>query len=65
MLTPEQIADGWIEHDGNPIGKYLYMDTPVIFRSGKEGTRKHGWFIWDAEAPLHSDIIAYKPEPTP
>lgn len=64
MLTPEQKAAGWIEHDGGPVGRYVPMDEQVLFRSGKVGSRMHGWAIWHDLAPMHNDIIAYR-EPKP
>lgn len=60
MLTPEQIADGWIAHDGGlcPVP----LDTTVTAKSARGGlfgaalTARADVLIW-------RNIIAYRPEP--
>lgn len=65
MLTPEQIAEGWIEHDG---GEECPSDIPMQImlvdgsRSG-HGISGRSW-RWGRSTPIHPyDIIAYRPGP--
>lgn len=69
MLTPEQIADGWIAHDGGECPVDPVCLVRVLFRGTWEpipsrglGKRARMW-RWEF-APLApaSDIIAYRPE---
>jgi len=76
MLTPEQIAEGWIEHDGGPCPVPLDSKVDVMFRDGSGSKRRHRaqWWtafnpviaaqdLWRHEAGPENDIIAYRPEP--
>ena len=72
MLTPEQIASGWIEHDGGgcPVDPYAYIEAK--HRDGSISQAIAAYFVdrwsnlWEHCTPCHNeDIIAYKPEPTP
>lgn len=61
MLTPEQIADGWIEHDGGPCP--VGARVPVIYRDGaieQAGPSSILW-SWFSGSSGENDIIAYKP----
>lgn len=73
MLTPEQIAEGWIEHDGGPcpvpfssrVAAIKFRDG-LIRTSGGRGFRASAipWqhiLIGRGNPDLH--IIAYRPEP--
>ena len=69
MLTDEQRADGWIEHDGGECPVEPYTFVTVQFRSGKNGTAPALHWVdrwsnrWEAKGPFRSeDIIAYKLE---
>lgn len=73
-LTPEQIADGWLPHDGGPCPVSLDSKPGVIFGDGEvhpvgditarfwlsDGT---DWWQHESGTPEYS-IISYKPEPT-
>lgn len=69
MLTPEQIAEGWIEHDGGPCPVAMHIEITPLYRD-KEDPRKGmrrpfgyaGAFDW-AHDGEDDDIIAYRPEP--
>jgi hypothetical protein len=74
MLTPEQIADGWIEHDGGGCPVDRDSETHVLFADGEIDLTYAGF--WSAPFPNADDqwawecspedrIIAYKPELTP
>ena len=66
MLTPEQIADGWIAHDGGACPVDMWQPVTIMRRDGK--TARHpdcrhlDWRPYEAYA--HTDIIAYRPEPS-
>lgn len=69
MLTPEQIADGWIEHDGGPCPVEPDSRPTVLFRDGEiadNGEEAASW-VWEHQnfgrAFEHLHIIAYRPEP--
>ena len=66
MLTPEQIADGWIEHDGGPWPVALDSCPGIIFRDGEVipiGQYSAGpWYWWVSQTTNPRDIIAYRPE---
>ena len=61
MLTPEQIADGWIEHDGGAC--------PVADDARVEVSWKGLSFTFNAKAAANvfdwKSVSAYKLEPTP
>jgi hypothetical protein len=76
-LTPDQIADGWLLHDGGPCPVNLMAKVEVMFRSGEiRYKRRAQWWtafdtvskfaehdLWQHQAPNHTnDIVAYKPE---
>jgi hypothetical protein len=66
MLTPEQIADGWIEHDGkhtpnSPV--FIKCRDGVSLRFALppcEWETRFEW--WGARTKKPNDIIAYRPE---
>ena len=67
MLTDEQRAEGWIEHDGKacPVDlvKMLQGALELAYLGGRGSTRKDGPtpdFAHDAQR-LVSAIIAYRP----
>jgi len=65
-LTPEQIADGWIEHDGlrQPVADAVIVE--VLRRCGRVD-KAFAWYFntghndW-LSMSMSDDIIAYKPE---
>lgn len=68
MLTDEQKADGWIEHDGGPCPVDPDSRVRVAFRAGGgTGTAVAArvW-AWGIDQWQHMnrdfDIIAYRPE---
>jgi hypothetical protein len=61
MLTDEMKAEGWIEHDGLTPNKFKVR---VRLRGGGEQVDTMANFIW-THFDIPSDIIAYRPEPTP
>ena len=67
VLTDEQIADGWIEHDGGPCPVDPKTLPGVLFDNGYRcdmGTRRaEYWLIgfWTHHFPPGSRIIAYRP----
>ena len=71
MLTPDQIADGWIEHVGGPCPVPLDSMVATLWGDGKMFPRRSaiGFTIWhenwehEGGDPEYC-IIAYKPEPT-
>jgi len=64
MLTPEQIADGWIEHDGGPCPVPLAIRVTIMCRGGGTDTDEaHCWWWGRNENPVDYEIIAYRPEP--
>ena len=80
MLTPEQIADGWLPHDGGPCPVPLQTKVQVMFHSGEiRYPRRAGWWtafdtvskfaehdLWQHQSPNPANhIIAYKLEPRP
>lgn len=65
-LTPEQIEQGWIEHDGGPCPIRGLVGIPVLIRAGIQGVvlpQAIGW-EWDKPASPLGQIIAYRPEPS-
>ena len=65
-LSPEQIADGWIEHDGSdkcPVAhdarvSVLYWDG-FISHDDEPGDQADGW-DW-GDTGQYTKIIAYRP----
>lgn len=66
MLTPEQIAYGWIEHDGGPMplrfAAKKYMIVEVLSDSGARQSNYADLFTWRS-SPNKPNIIAYRPVP--
>lgn len=68
MLTPDQIADGWIAHDGGPCPVPFDDRVSVMCRDGvilhddEEGDCAGNWY-WHHDGG-NGDIIAYHPETT-
>jgi len=66
MLTPEQLADGWIAHEGGSRPVDMWKPVTIMRRDGK--TARHpdcrhlDWAIYPEYT--HTDIIAYRPEPS-
>ena len=61
MLTEEQIADGWIAHDGGPCPLPRYEVTlrdGRIMRCSYAGSMYWPWH----DEPYQADIIAYRKE---
>lgn len=80
MLSEQQIAEGWLPHDGGPCPVDLMAKVEVMFRSSEiRYKRRAQWWtafdtvskfaehdLWQHQAPNHdNDIIAYKPEAKP
>jgi len=78
MLTPDQIADGWLPHDGGTCPVPLDSRPAVMFRDGFDASDNGEWlmasqwvfggngqnlWMWQRHGP--ADIIAYKEEPKP
>ena len=64
MLTPEQIADGWIEHDGGPCPVPLDSRPRILFKVGEpygSGRVRATCWVWGGYG--RAAIIAYRPEP--
>ena len=69
MLSAEQIAAGWIAHDGGPCPVPLGSKPMYLCRNGWKGKPKDGRcagdFVWKwSGTEPESDIIAYRKEPT-
>lgn len=69
MLTDEQRADGWIEHDAGPCPVPLNSEPEVMFGDGYvfgSGLRRAGYWLvgyWHHYFPEPRDrIIAYRLE---
>ena len=66
MLSEQQIAEGWLPHDGGPCPVDGKIRVTMLFRDGTEMTRQAESEEWPwEEEDTHLDIIAYKPEPKP
>ena len=70
MLTEEQIADGWIAHDGGPCPVEPTVLVRYKMRSTADDKRANAAGDLDWRHPAFGDdhavdIIAYRPEPTP
>lgn len=75
-LTAEQIADGWIEHDGGECPVPRDALVKVRFRNGDEQSGRACWFDggisykpsdwnWQKSRSQHNSwIIAYRKAPT-
>lgn len=64
-LTPEQIADGWIAHDGRGCPINFDDLTCIMLRDGMSTYTpcRSGSLRWDHQSPSSPyDIIAYKLE---
>ena len=63
MLTDEQIAEGWIAHDGGscPVPRETW--PALLFRNGvrEQGIDRSDWCEWSHDGSW-SDIIAYRKE---
>lgn len=70
MLSEQQIAEGWLPHDGGPCPVHAESTPGVMLRSGAWREPKAcfsaGDYKWEHDSfnPRY-DIIAYKPEPNP
>jgi len=71
MLSEQQIAEGWLPHDGGPC-PVDYDSRPSVLIAGF--TRPHDAsgdkardYVWmhATHVPHAARIIAYKPEPKP
>jgi len=63
VLTPEQIADGWIEWHGGKPPVWGGSTPEVIHKSAKnEGVRIASEWRWE-HIGASGDIIAYRPDP--
>ena len=63
VLTPAQIADGWIEWHGGDCPVWEGSTPEVMFRDGEtKNNWKAGAMAWD-HIGSGSDIIAYRPDP--
>lgn len=70
VLTDEQIADGWIEHDGGPCPVDASTPVEILVRAGDVSTWKRaGAVLWQygsfvAEIfdalPRCCEVIAYR-----
>lgn len=71
MLTDEQRAAGWIEHDGGPCPVPMDSKPGVMFGDGYQepsGLRTAGYRLvgyWTHHFQPREHIIAYRPEGTP
>ena len=68
-LTPEQIADGWIEHDGGECPVPLDSRPKILWGDGwitkSDKVPAGDWDdSWRHCGPIKHHIIAYKPELT-
>jgi len=78
-LTPKQITDGWLPHDGGPCPVSLDSKPGVKFNTGLDYppswklaslwvSADYGFDCWQwetSEATPPRRIIAYKPEQNP
>lgn len=67
-LTPEQIADGWIAHDGSACPVDGRRNVRVMLGNGQTTKTPYnaGGWRWTQDTPPHPyDIIAYRPEQQP
>ena len=63
MLTDEQIAEGWIAHDGGPCPVNEQARVTVMFRSGAQDTAiARAWWWGRGNKPRTYEIIAYQKE---
>ena len=70
MLTPEQIADGWVEHDGGPCPVPMDSRPEMLFKRPINEVWEHkpsdkselqrSLLAWMAD---WSNCVAYRPEP--
>jgi hypothetical protein len=60
-LTAEEIAEGWIAHDGGPCPVNEGSLPKIMLRDGKTGFILGCALIWEHDG-RGDDIIAYKPE---
>lgn len=77
MLTPEQIAEGWVEHDGGPCPVPLDSRVGLMFGPDADGfvavfrgpliakwhTAEFGPDDWQHKGRQSDRIFAYRPEP--
>jgi hypothetical protein len=70
-LTPEQIAEGWLPHDGGPcpvpLDSMQCMLTPLGVALPEQygptpKLARSGQWEWDGTLPKFLCVIAYKPE---
>ena len=62
MLTEEQIAEGWIAHDGGPCPVHGDVGVSVLFRDGMRlcVSTTHPFWKWHLKSP--NNITAYRKE---
>ncbi|CAB4140062.1 hypothetical protein UFOVP407_17 [uncultured Caudovirales phage] len=65
MLTDEQKAAGWIEHDGGPKPQGLPAVYYVMIRHSRRPFNTGSRWNWREYAKSPVDIIAYRPEQQP
>ena len=72
-LTPEQIADGWIAHDGGECSVPLDSRPEIMWGDGFVSDHpcrlqakywQDGEDSWQHKGPRRHHIIAYRPEPS-
>ena len=63
-LSEQQIAEGWIEHDGGPCPVPRNQSVSILTRRGREwkSLPASRWDWWHSNHP--ADIMAFKPEPS-
>lgn len=73
MLTPEQRAAGWREHDGGPCPVTSTLELDYLLRSGEQFRQRADKLIWEygtfineinGPMPRLCEIVAYLPEDT-
>ena len=64
MLSEQQIADGWLPHNGGPCPVADDVYLTIQLRNGDVGVNVARYVNWKHYGERY-DIIAYKPEPKP
>ena len=63
VLTPAQIADGWIEWNGGECPAWGWSTLTVMFRDLETQIRTAANCDWSHRKSTELDIIAYRPDP--